>query len=135
MESKLKNKRGIVLLLTLVIMGILMIIVIISLSMTDREIKIIDGKISDNQAFYIADAGIQYAIYQLHNNPNWDENGGVNHPIGIWPPDHPLEIGNFIVDVRDITGGVLPTQYKRITSTGTVEGISRMVKRDIAVTP
>ena len=132
--SILKDKRGIVLIFTFAVMTALMVIVLVYLSMTDSEIKTIGGQISNTQAFYIAEAGLKYAIYSLRDDPDWDENGTVEHPIGIYP-DHPLEIGHFIVDVRDITGGASPPFYKRITSTGTVEGISRMVKQDVAVTP
>lgn len=124
--QKLKDTKGIALVLSFAIMAALMVIVITYLFVASTGIKRADKQTSNMQALFVADAGLQYAIYRLHYDSNWDEDGGTAHVIGA---------GSFVVDVRDITGGTPPTVYKRITSTGTVAGLSRVVKQDVAVTP
>lgn len=123
---KPKDEKGVVLLLTFVIMTALMIIVLAYIAMTHSEVKTVGGQVSNNEAFFVAEAGVPYAIYRLKTNPDWNENGSVTHLIGR---------GSFVVDARTIPGGAPPTVYKRITSTGTVEGLSRLIKQDVVVTP
>ncbi|MFH1783776.1 MAG: hypothetical protein ABH868_02610 [bacterium] len=125
-QTPLSDSRGVALLLTIGIMGALMVIMVAYLSMTETEMKTIGGQISNTQALYVGDSGLQYAIYRLHTDSNWDEDAGVTHVLGN---------GSFIVDTRDIAGGTPPEQYKRITVTGTVSGLDRLVKQDISVTP
>ena len=124
--SKFKDEKGVVLILTFAMMAALMIIVIAYISLTSSEMKTVGGQLSNTEAFYAADSGIQYAIYRLKYNPNWNENGTVIHPIGR---------GSFVVSVQNLPGGVLPAVYKRITATGTVERISRIIKLDLLVSP
>ena len=123
--QKLKETKGVTLILSFVVMAALMTIVITYLFVARTGMKTIDKQTSNMQAFFVADAGLQYAIYQLHYDPNW-ASGSRSLLDGR---------GSFIVDARGITGGTLPTVYKRITSTGTVAGLSKMVKQDVAVTP
>lgn len=133
--STLKDTKGVALVLTFAIMAALMMIVLTYLFMTSTEMKTIDDQVSNTQAFYTADAGLQYAVYRLKYDDTWDEDGGVTHQIVRGGPT-PYVIGSFFVDVRDIAGGTPPTVYKRVTSTGTVvSGLIRMVKQDVEVTP
>jgi Tfp pilus assembly protein PilX len=121
-----KNQKGVILIMSFVIMAALMVIVIAYITLTSSEMRTIGGQLSNTESFYAAESGIQYAVYRLKTNINWNENGTVVHNIGR---------GSFVVSVRNLSGATPPAVYKRITSTGTVERLSRVVKLDLTITP
>ena len=112
-----RNKKGVVLLLMLIVMITLTSLVGAYLGFVQSSIKSTGAQIADSQIFYLADAGIHYGIYNLKQDPEWT--GETNHPLGE---------GTFTVTLTDLGGN----DY-RLTSTGTADGQSRTVQQDINV--
>ena len=62
------NNKGVVLLLTFIIMATLIVIVAVFLYMTSTEIRNAGYELADAQALWIADGGIQQAIYKVKSD-------------------------------------------------------------------
>lgn len=113
------NNIGIVLLFTLVMMITISSVVGAYLGFVQFSTKSVGGHISGSQAMYLAEAGINYGIYNLKQNPAW-----AGTPSGV-----PLGEGIFSVSVTNLgTGGY------RLISTGTVDNQSRTAQQDLTST-
>jgi len=91
------------------------------------------AQISDSQAIYLADAGLQYAIYQLtdsdyRGNVSRDENNPTTGSANLGEGSYTFEIYRGALEAADED-----TFY--ITSTGTVSGLSRQITESVTVTP
>jgi len=78
--------------------------------------------VQSNQAFYIAQAGLEYAIEKLSANPSWG---------GLSSPGKRVGTGVFIVsapDTVDEYGARLPAGRKRVVSTGVVGDATRVLQ-------
>ena len=64
----IKNNKGVVLLLTFIIMATLTVITVVFLYMVSAEIRNAGYELSDSQALWIADGGIQQAIYKVKSD-------------------------------------------------------------------
>ena len=62
------NNKGVVLLLTFIIMATLIVIVAVFLYMTSVEIRNAGYELTDSQALWIAEGGIQQAIYKVKSD-------------------------------------------------------------------
>lgn len=87
-HSKGDNEKGVVLLLTLMILIIISVVTISFLYMTSIQTKKSGAGISDSQAFWIAEAGMQKAVWGLMTpavsggqGENWTTNG-ITENIG-----------------------------------------------------
>ena len=65
------NKKGQALLLAIFSLILISLLVSAFLELTTIDLQIISNHLMRNQALYIADAGIEYAISQLRTNKNW----------------------------------------------------------------
>jgi type II secretory pathway component PulK len=75
------NKKGAALLLALFSLIVVSMLVAAFLEAVTIDLQIVNNLELRNKALYIADAGVEYAIYQLKSNKNWSGTGGaVNFP-------------------------------------------------------
>jgi len=78
----MKNK-GMALLLALFTLTITSLLVVAFLELTTTDLQITSNHFDKNQALYIADAGVEYAISQLKNNRSWSGTPGpIEFPAG-----------------------------------------------------
>ena len=109
------NKKGVALLLVLFVLIIMSLLVVAFLEFTATDLQIVSNHQLKNKALYVADAGIEYAIYQLRNNKNWTTSAGaINFPDSN---------SNYNVTYSDVSG--------KITSIGSLtsgEQVSLEVK-------
>jgi sugar lactone lactonase YvrE len=78
--------------------------------------------VQSNQAFYVAQAGLEYAVKKLADNSGW---------TGLAPPGKQVGPGAFSIappDNVDENGAALPAGRQRLVSTGTVGEASRVVQ-------
>lgn len=66
----IEQKKGVALLLALFTLVIVSLLLAAFLENTTTDLKITDNLLNRSKALYIADAGIEYAISRLRQNPN-----------------------------------------------------------------
>ena len=77
------HKKGAALLLAIFSLIIISLLVTAFLEFTTIDLQIISNHLMRNQALYIADAGIEYAISQLRINKNWKQTlRPIELPVG-----------------------------------------------------
>lgn len=111
-------EKGAALLFTLMVMIVLTSMVGAYLGFVQSSTKSTGAEIVDSQVFYLADAGIHYGIYSLKQDSEWT---GTSLPVSLGE-------GTFSVSVADLGEG----DY-RLTSIGTVDSQSRMVKQEVTL--
>ena len=74
------KKKGQALLLAIFSLILISLLVSAFLEVTTIDLQIISNHLMRNQALYIADAGIEYAISQLRTNNNWKQ---TSRPIEL----------------------------------------------------
>ena len=122
------NQKGMALLTTLIFVFVLVTLAVALLTMTNNDTKMSTLQRESNKAFYLADAGIEDALWKLNTTV---ENGGE----GIdWRPTNEPDPGTateyYQVSIEDID-----TDKIKITSTGVVLGSKfSSGKRKIEVT-
>lgn len=131
------NQKGMALLTTLIFVFILVTFAVALLTMTSNDSKMSTLQRASNKAFYLADAGIEEAFWNL-NTPV--ENGG-EVMLGWRPTDYPEPGTNTeyyqvtIRNIGDVSSGEELTDKIKITSTGVVKsGEYSSGKRTIEVT-
>ncbi len=62
------SKRGVALLLALFVLVFVSMMVIIFLDVTTSDLQITNNHLKRTQALYLADAGVEYAVYRLRNS-------------------------------------------------------------------
>lgn len=136
-KKLLLNQKGMALLTTLIFVFILVTFAVALLTMTSNDSKMSTLQRASNKAFYLADAGIEEAFWNL-NTPV--ENGG-EIMLGWRPTDYPEPGTNteyYQVTIRntgDVSSGEELTDKIKITSTGVVKnGEYSSGKRTIEVT-
>jgi len=113
------SNKGMALLFTMVIMIALSSIVATYLGYVQFSTRSTGAQISDSQAMHLAEAGIQYGIYQLKLNSAWT---GTPSPVSL---------GGGIFSVSVIN---LPSSDYRLISTGSVNGLFRTAQQDLNAT-
>ena len=79
----MERKEGIALILGMFTMLFVSLLVVVFLDMVTIEQKISTNQIRTLQATYIADAGVEEAVYQLRQDDEWSGTGGdVEFPSG-----------------------------------------------------
>ncbi len=119
------GKKGVVLLFTLIVMITLISVVGAYLYIVQSSTRSTGAQISDSQTIYLADAGLQYAIYRLTDSDYRDNvSRDVNNPT---TGSANLGEGSYTFEIY---GGELESADEDtfyITSTGTVSGLSRQI--------
>ena len=64
----MRNKKGVALLLALFTLVIISLLAVAFLETTTIDLQIVSNQLKRNQALYIADAGVEYAISRLKNS-------------------------------------------------------------------
>ena len=99
-------------------------IAMVSLVVQDSELSV--THVQENQAFYAAHAGIEYALGKLMSNWSWG---------GLPSPGKNVGVGSFWIappDAVDENGNPLPAGRKRVISTGVVGGAKREIQVQVA---
>ncbi|PKP59122.1 hypothetical protein CVT91_07245 [Candidatus Atribacteria bacterium HGW-Atribacteria-1] len=134
-KNVLLNQKGMALLATLIFVFILVTFAVALLTMTSNDSKLSTLQRDSTRAFYLADAGIDKALWYL-NTPK--DQGGKDmylwrpptSPVGQFTEGTPLEY--YEISIYDIGGS---TDRIEITSVGTVkEGKYSAGKRTVIVT-
>jgi hypothetical protein len=128
--------KGVILLFTLVIMTIISSVVGSYLGFVQSSIKSIGAQISDSQAIYLADAGLEMSIWYLRNiapdgstDCSWRTAAYPANPgPGATDPQQiSLGEGTFTIWVQDSGSDV------QVYSRGTAGGLSRVITRTLAL--
>ena len=99
-------------------------IAMVSLVVQDSDLSV--THVQENQAFYAAHAGIEYALGKLMANWSWG---------GLPSPGKNVGVGSFWIappDAVDENGSPLPAGRKRVISTGVVGGAKREIQVQVA---
>jgi len=99
-------------------------IAMVSLVVQDSDLSV--THVQENQAFYAAHAGTEYALGKLMANWSWG---------GLPSPGKNVGVGSFSIappDAVDENGNPLPAGRKRVISTGVVGGAKREIQVQVA---
>jgi len=99
-------------------------IAMVSLIVEDSDLSVVH--VLENQAFYAAHAGTEYAMVKLAANWSWG---------GLASPGKNVGAGYFWIappDAVDETGAALPAGRKRVISTGVVGNTTRAIQVQIS---
>ena len=80
-KSLLKNTRGSALLIALSLIAMLTGVAIMSVDRANTDLEMSYNQLHEEQAFYIAEAGMERAVAQLKFDPNW-RTGFLSQPLG-----------------------------------------------------
>ncbi len=111
---------SIVLAVGCILILLLLGLALVSLVVEDSDLSV--NHVRSNQAFYAAQAGVEYAMQKLSANPNW---------TGLPSPGKTLGAGSFWIstpDGLDENGAPLPSGQLRVIATGTVAGATRAIQ-------
>ena len=99
----LKNKKGAVLPLTIVIALFLSILLAAAMARSGIEIKSTGKRVSAQRAFYASETGLERAIFELRRNPQWAPIVGEaqNVPINVIEGDATTTVGMYTLEVED----------------------------------
>lgn len=113
---KLKAKKGFALATTLILLGVVLIGVSGLLSVAKIEARISRSQKESVQAYYVAEAGVQNAIWQIKNNNDYFED------LDDGTLDETFTSSNQIMNLRDISIHAQSTEpgYAEIAATGLV---------------
>jgi Tfp pilus assembly protein PilX len=132
MYEKFKDRRGVALIITFLFMLTLTIIVTAFLFMGSEGTKYVAMQINDAKAFYLAEAGLDRAIWYLLNTaPDGSTDGSWRTtayaanpgPNPTDPQQEALGDGSYTIWVEDAGANI------QITSTGTVSNIQRTIRQ------
>jgi sugar lactone lactonase YvrE len=99
-------------------------IAMVSLVVEDSDLSV--THVQENQAFYAAHAGVEYAVVKLSGNWSWG---------GLASPGKNVGAGYFWIappDAVDENGAALPAGRKRIVSNGVVGNTLRQIQVQVA---
>jgi Tfp pilus assembly protein PilX len=114
------GKRGMILILTFIIMITLIAVTSVFLCMTSVQARGSGYAILRAKALWLAEAGLQKALYQLNTDPNYQSN--------------PTPISGSLGDGTYSVTAVKNVSVYAFTSVGTVSSISRKVTYSVALT-
>ncbi|MEK7348158.1 MAG: hypothetical protein AABZ94_04745 [Candidatus Eisenbacteria bacterium] len=106
--------------LVLLILGLAMV------SLVSENSGLSVHHVQSSQAFYVAQAGLEYAVKKLGANPSWS---------GLPSPGKNVGPGSFTVappDTLDENGAPLPAGRKRLVATGVVGEATRVLQIQIS---
>lgn len=115
------NKKAVALLLALFILILANLLVIAFLELITTDLQIASNHKIRNQAVYIGEAGIEYAISRLRTNKNWGGTAGaIEFPLGsgnTYNVTYTLGSGT-ISSTATLTSGYQVTAEARVSVTG-----------------
>lgn len=120
----LKEKKGIVLLMTFVFMITLTIIVSAFLYMTSVQLRTTEYEVSSSKALWLAEAGIQQVLYNLKTYSAYR-----NAPTTV---NGNLGAGSYSTSVPSVVKAPPITTYT-LVSTGTVKTLNRKITQTVVV--
>jgi len=116
----LSNKKGVVLLLTFIVMTTILSISIVFLYLTSIQTRATGYTTSGHKAFWLAEAGLQAAIHRLKNDEDYrDDPFSISADLGE---------GSYLVTVTK------EDSTYTLSSTGTVRNINRKVEQSVSIT-
>lgn len=118
-----RNRRGTVLIMVILLALLMVMVAVLSVNMLYQDVHMARHLVRSTQALYLADAGIADAVATLKNLGYDAKNDPNNFPSKNVDGTY----GSYDVDV--IPG---PDSRVILSSTGTVDGISRTVKMEIS---
>ncbi|NQT06750.1 MAG: hypothetical protein HQ575_04335, partial [Candidatus Omnitrophica bacterium] len=122
----ISKERGVVLIFTFIIMITLVSFTVFFLFMTSTQLRRAAFDKQGSQALWIAEGGLQKYIYNLSNGTY----SSSNHP----PLAESLSVGGSAIGNYSVTSDYdAGTSTFTVTSTGTVERVSRQVEQQVAV--
>ncbi len=151
MAGLLGNERGIVLAITLMIMGMMAVIGAAVITTSTTDVKVAGNVTRSMQALSTAEAGLSTAINYIRNDPGWapdlNKNGNLEDDLQQWLAqtqgtiDMGTVSGSYTIAVYDANGtygrGANATRSDKYTtlgpndilveSTGSVNGVTRKV--------
>ena len=119
MLKRMKNQDGFATLIALIMMGMLMLIGVAAISLTDDEVTVAGNELQEMRAFYAAEAGLEAAAAAL--NQEYDSTGV---PPTILPSGSD-SINLCSVNYTTIDGGAAT---KRVLTVGSLAGLHALVK-------
>ena len=111
------REKGFVLISSLMLVGLLIILGVTAITMTNLEMETDANLYASTQSFYLAQAGIERALGKLAADSTWAAN--VSDPSNAFSGDNSLGAESYVVEVfndNSNTGDV------RIRSTGSTSG-------------
>lgn len=125
---EIKNQEGVALLMAIFALFFITLLIVAFLDITTIDLQIIKNQTTSLKALYIADAGIEDAIYELRQDKGWGA-------AGFTDKEFPSGSGNsYTVTVSTLqTIGTPPNEFyiKTLTSTGTVSSGTTTAQRRI----
>lgn len=114
-----------------VVLAVFSILILLTLGIAMVALVVQDSDLSvthvqENQAFYAAHAGLEYALAKLAANWSWG---------GLPSPGKSVGAGSFWIappDAVDENGNPLPAGRKRVVSTGVVAGTKREIQVQVS---
>lgn len=121
-----KNKRGFVLLTTILIMALLILLGAYLVTFTLTELKIADSQSIASKTYYLAESGIAEAIWKIKNDPTWKENFETNAAWSITYTRNPAIYNNGSYQIQITNTGLARGE---ITATGFLTTGNRTTQR------
>ncbi|MDF1544032.1 MAG: hypothetical protein P1R58_02885 [bacterium] len=81
MFVKKNNERGAALLITLAVMAMITLVVVMSVDRSSTDVELSYNQLHEEQAFYVADAGLKTAIEEIEDDEDW-RTGFSDEPFG-----------------------------------------------------
>jgi hypothetical protein len=121
------NQQG-----TALIVSLLMLVLITAMGITATNRTIVEGWLSANyrsskQAFYVAEAGLEFTRNALRTVPDWTDNAAVNGAVPRDEKDRTINVGGRTGTYTIILRGVTRDRII-ITSTGVIVGSTSVVE-------
>lgn len=117
---EIKNQEGVALLMAIFALFFITLLIVAFLDITTIDLQIVKNQTTSLKALYIADAGIEDAIYELRQVKEWDD--GFT--------DKPFNDGSYTVTVV-VDQDIGEFYIKILTSTGTVSSGTTTAQRTI----
>jgi hypothetical protein len=112
-------KKGLILIATFIIISVLVVVVGVFLYLAFFQLKSIGIDVLSEKAFWIAEGGLEQAIYKIKNDPDYRKN-----PKRI---EGNLGEGSFYVEV------IKENNIYTLTSTGEVKNLKRTLRESLSV--
>jgi len=121
-RTSFNSESGVILPIVLILMLALTITGLAFLNAGVMENSLVRRQIRKDQAFYLAEAGVEHARVKLRQDwGGWEAYNPISDTLGAGTY-------NAVIDNEDSSGNLLPLTRRRVESTGTVGEISKTVE-------
>ena len=83
--TNLSNEKGIALILALFSLAFVALLVVVFVDTVTIDQQIVTNQVKDTQAMFLADAGVEYAVYKLKDDITYDTDGDGDG--SVYPTD------------------------------------------------